>query len=90
MKKTLITTLTLATIAVSPAFAQTTTDTTDHPMRTRSHTVHARTMDNGLNAYSYSESYADPYNVFVGNRFVGRDPDLNIRLQLRRDIPQDN
>jgi hypothetical protein len=27
----------------------------------------------------------DPYTVYEGGQYVGRDPDPNVRLQLRRD-----
>ena len=81
MKKTLIATLTLASLAAAPAFAQ----TADHPTKQHGQASHARALDTESNGSSYN-----PYAVIVGNRVVGRDPDANIRLQLKRDVPQDN
>lgn len=85
MKKILIATLTLASIAATPALAQ----TADHPAQQRGHAAQARTTDTESHGSGYNP-YADPYAVIVGNRVVGRDPDANIRLQLKRDVPSDN
>ena len=87
MKKILLTTLTLATMAASPAFAQ--GGDNDHMTRSQRMAAHARSVGGDAYAQYYNE-YNDPYAVVVGNRIVGRDPDANIRLQLRRDVPSDN
>jgi hypothetical protein len=44
------------------------------------HASHMRATD----AYA---STLDPYTVVVGGQVIGRDPDANVRLQLRRDPP---
>lgn len=67
--KFLMTALALATLAASPAFAAT--------------PQHARQMRAAAdNAYA---STLDPSTVVEGGQVIGRDPDANIRLQLRRD-----
>ena len=87
MKKILLATFALATIAASPAFAQ----TADNNHMTRSQRIAAHARAAGSDAYGqYYSEYNDPYAVIVGNRVVGRDPDPNIRLELRRDVPSDN
>jgi hypothetical protein len=74
MKKIILTSIALATIAASPAFAAT----------------HKRVMhhDNAMTQESYaSAAYAtqDPYAVVVEGQLVGRDPDAGIRAYLLRD-----
>ena len=88
MKKTLITTLTLAILAATPALAQTNTTTTDQPNRTRAHVTHMRSMGP---VDDYGQAINDPNAVVIGNQVVGRDPDPFIRLQIKRDpIVNDN
>ena len=36
----------------------------------------------------HSPLYDDPANVIVGGVYVGRDPDPNVRLEIRRDATQ--
>ena len=88
MTKTLIAALTFASLAAAPALAQ----TADHAVKQHGHAAR-QAVDQSVDteAYGYAGNpYADPYAVIVGNRVVGRDPDINIRLQLKRDVPQDN
>lgn len=66
--KFLMTTVALATLVASPAFAA------------QKHTAQNRTA--AASAYA---SVQDPYAVVSDGRVVGRDPDANIRLQIRRD-----
>jgi len=82
MKKTLITALTLAAIAASPALAQ-----SDQVNKTRGHTAHARAKAADTYGLSANDPAVvnDPYAVILENRVVGRDPDPFIRLQLMRD-----
>ncbi len=65
--KFLMTTVALAAIAASPAFAA-----------SAKHT--ARTANE-----SYAYAIQDPDAVVVDGQIVGRDPDANVRLSLRRD-----
>jgi hypothetical protein len=76
MKKILITSITLASIAASPAFAQDRTHRTGQPMTNASE--YFGTYPNGYVAN-------DPNAVVSGDRVVGRDPDANVRLQILRD-----
>ena len=85
MKKTLIAALAFASFAAAPALAQ----NADHPTKAQGHAAR-QAVDNEANGGYASNPYTDPYAVIVGNRVVGRDPDINIRLQLKRDVPQDN
>ena len=75
MKKTLIATLTFATLVASPAFAASNTHRLRHA---------ATTLDN---VYASEPNYAaqNPNVVVFGNTVVGQDPDANIRLQMIRD-----
>jgi hypothetical protein len=66
--KFLMTTVALATLAASPAFAAPT-----------KHLTHRMTADQ---AYAPAQ---DPDAVVVNDQVVGRDPDANVRLSLRRD-----
>lgn len=46
----------------------------------------AAAIGNGDYAEAYSPaSYADPYTVYVEGEYIGRDPDPNVRLMLRKD-----
>jgi hypothetical protein len=67
--KLLITTLTLATLVAAPAFAA-------------SPAHNAANRSAADNAYAYA---SDSYTVVVDGNVVGRDPDANVRLQMRRD-----
>jgi opacity protein-like surface antigen len=70
--KMLLTTVALATLAASPAFAA-----------SHRHTVHrAVASSQGYGAYA---STLGRDTVVVDGSIVGRDPDAGIRLQLRRD-----
>jgi len=44
---------------------------------------------NGRNVRAQALSPNDPYTVYEGGQYVGRDPDPNVRLQLRRDWTHD-
>ncbi len=33
---------------------------------------------------------AGPNDVFIGGKYIGQDPDANVRLQLRRDFNSEN
>jgi len=68
--KFLMTTVALATFAASPAFAAPT-----------KHLAHRMTADQAYAAYPVQ----DPDAVVVNGQVVGRDPDANVRLSLRRD-----
>jgi hypothetical protein len=74
MKKILIATLALTTIAATPTFAAPT-------MKRTQLSQHARA------AYA---RYVPPYRDYVifDNRVIGRDPDLNIRAGILRDPVQ--
>jgi hypothetical protein len=65
--KFLMTALALATLAASPAFAA-----------SSQHARHMRAAAD--NAFA---STLDPYTVVQGGQVIGRDPDANVRLQLR-------
>ena len=75
LKKTLIATLALVTLVASPAFAQSNT----HRIR------HVVTSPDNANASEPSYAAQNPNAVVFDNVVVGQDPDVNIRLQLRRD-----
>jgi hypothetical protein len=77
MKKMLIIASALAAVMTTSAFAQTTSDPVRHPARKPAHVI------NG--SYVAVPQYADPYVVIQNDRVVGRDPDLNIRSEMRRD-----
>ena len=44
---------------------------------------------NGRNVRAQALSPNDPDTVYEGGQYVGRDPDPNVRLQLRRDWTHD-
>jgi hypothetical protein len=50
------------------------------PPRTHSRQGHVR---------AEALSPSDPDTVYVGGQYVGRDPDPNVRLQMRRDWTHD-
>ena len=50
------------------------------PSRTSARRVHAR---------AESKSQTDPDTVYESGEYVGRDPDPNVRLELRRDWTHD-
>jgi len=64
-----MTTVALAALAASPAFAQ----SSRHVNRAAS------------DAYAYAYAMQDSDTVVVNGQIVGRDPDINVRLSLRRD-----
>jgi len=72
MNKTIITAALLAVFAVAPAFAKT-----------------HQTAAPGPGAYAgvapAALAVASPNAIYDGQRYVGTDPDPNVRLQLRRD-----
>ena len=75
----------LATLIAVPAFAA------------QSNVLHYRTIDSaqanytnavsrGSNAYAYAPAALNrSERVYVNGKFVGQDPDPNVRLQLRQD-----
>jgi hypothetical protein len=68
----------LATFVASPAFAQ------------KRHAISPEAA--AAQAYAPSDPGAltvDPYTVVVNGQIVGRDPDPNVRLMLRRDPKAD-
>ncbi len=69
--KTFLTTVALAALVASPAFAA-------------SHKRAVQTETAAGAAYS-SYAAAPGQNVIFDDQFVGRDPDANVRLQLLRD-----
>ena len=71
MKKTLIATLALTTLAASPTFAASTKNRMHLSQQARD--AYARYLPN------------DPSWVISNNKVVGRDPDINIRSQMLRD-----
>jgi hypothetical protein len=74
MKK-LVTALVLATLAATPAFAA-----------KKRHTISPQAA--AAQAYAPDDQNyhgVDQYTVIVNGRIVGRDPDPNVRLMLRRD-----
>lgn len=76
MKKILFAALGLATIAATAASAQTTKD------HVRTHVQRPAYVVNG----SYTTN--DPYLVIENDRVIGRDPDANVRSQMRHDPVQ--
>jgi hypothetical protein len=79
MKKILIAASALAAVISTSAYAQTNNEPTRQTARkTTTHVVNGR--------YMAVPQYADPYTVIENDRVVGRDPDLSIRTQLRRDF----
>jgi hypothetical protein len=79
MNKVLTTTFLFAAFAASPALAQ----STEHTAKSRAPAAQAQPSapPSANGAFVYN----DPYVVVLGNQVVGRDPDPNIRLQLKRD-----
>jgi hypothetical protein len=80
MKKALIVTSALMAIMTTSAFAQTMNDPVRHPTRKTMHVVSGR--------YAAVPQYPDRFTVIENDRIVGRDPDLSIRSQMRRDPVQ--
>jgi hypothetical protein len=76
MKKLLIAALGLATIATTTAFAETSNS------RVRAQVQRPTVVSSGQ-YLNY-----DPYTVIEHDRVVGRDPDANVREQMRRDPVQ--
>jgi hypothetical protein len=74
MKKIIVTAVTLAALAASPAFAKT-------------HHAQALNAQASSESSAYEPAYvaASPYAVIVGGQVVGADPDPNIRAQIERD-----
>ena len=74
MKKILIVVSALATVLTTSAFAQTTQRRAQNSIQRPADTV-------------VSGQYVtnDPYIVIESNRVLGRDPDPNIRTQMRHD-----
>jgi len=90
MKKTIITALALASLAATPAFAQTYRPANDGgPMASNSPPTSSRSMRtdtrHGYGAYAAApdEMVGGPA-VYAYGRYAGWDPDPFIRLQLRR------
>jgi len=78
MKKALIVASALLTVVTTSAFAQTMNEPVRHPTRKVTHVVSGR--------YQAVPQYPDRFTVIENDRVVGRDPDLSIRSQLRRDF----
>lgn len=78
MKKLVIgTSLTLATLAAAPAFA----NSTHHARMSAA----LAAIDSGYQAYAAAPDYFASPQVIFDNKVVGQDPDPNVRLQLTRD-----
>lgn len=61
-------------LAASPTFAAS------------AHRAHASFPANGMTASdSMAFAVADPYTVVEAGKYLGRDPDANVRLDLRRE-----
>jgi len=71
MKKTLIATLALTTLAAAPTFAASTTNRAYLSQQARA--AYAQYLPN------------DPSLVIFNNKVIGRDPDINIRAGMLRD-----
>lgn len=74
MKKLAFALAALATVTTSQAFAA---------------TRHATMPSAAYNAYASVQdgySVADPNVVVFDGRIIGRDPDPNVRLEIRRDL----
>ena len=78
MKKLVIgTSLTLATLAAAPAFA----NSTHHARMSAA----LAAIDSGYQAYAAAPGFTGSPQVVFDNKVVGQDPDPNVRLQLYRD-----
>jgi hypothetical protein len=73
MKKFILTATALVALAATPAFAKT------------HHTSAAAAATSNEAFGSYAAVTADPDTVIVNGQYVGRDPDLDVRLNLERD-----
>ena len=80
MTKALIITSALMAVMTTSAFAQTMNDPVRQPARKATHVVTGR--------YAAVPQYPDRFTVIENDRVVGRDPDLSIRSQMRRDPVQ--
>jgi hypothetical protein len=78
MKKTLIATLALSTLATTPTLAAGTKQQGAYLSRP-GYSAYAQYLPNGEFAYISRNS------VVVDNKIVGTDPDINIRAQILRD-----
>jgi hypothetical protein len=76
MKK-LVLAAALATLVATPAFAQ----------YQSTYAPHHVSMDRlaGIRAQAQPSMRSD--DVYVNGQYVGADPDPNVRLELRRDLP---
>ncbi len=77
MKKTLIATLALTTLATAPTLAAATKQRAY--LAQPGYSAYAQYLPNGELAYIPRNS------VVVDNKIVGADPDINVRAQLLRD-----
>jgi hypothetical protein len=76
--KTLIATLALAAMIASPALAQT--------GRRAPVQQHSSQFDQSYGRIEAQPQHAaNPNSVYEGNRYLGADPDPNVRLNLRLD-----
>jgi hypothetical protein len=77
MKKLVLAAAALATLAGAPAFAQ----------YQSTYAPHRVEMDRlaGVRAQALPSMSGD--NVYVNGQYAGTDPDPNVRLELRRDLP---
>lgn len=81
MKKALIISSALMALMTTSAFAQTMNEPVRHPTaRKTTHVVGGW--------YQAVPQYPDRFTVIENDRIVGRDPDLSIRTQMRRDPVQ--
>ena len=80
MKKALIVASALAAVLSTSAFAQ----TSNEPNVPARHAARKVQVLNGR--YMAVPQATDPYTVIENDRVVGRDPDANVRTQLRRDF----
>ena len=79
--KTMILSVALAALVASPALAQATRPYRQLPAYTSPQLV---PNGNGHDAYGYTP-YGGGSGVVRSGRYIGQDPDPNVRLQLKRD-----
>jgi hypothetical protein len=76
--KTIIATAALAAVVASPALAQTSRRATSQQPSAQSDQTYGRTEGQPRATNSAND-------VYDGNRYLGADPDPNVRMQLRLD-----
>lgn len=82
MKKLIVTAIAFALLATTSALAQTSRTRTQAPVATQ-----RPNYSTGYEAYASVPGSNGQPGVYAFGRYLGWDPDPNIRFQLRRDIP---